>query len=131
MGKNGFTIVFLDKITSNYFSAKFSTTSFRLQMPHQQLMEQTVGLFVNPFCEQLVFPAAETEPSAEATEERPSAIVADLLDELIDTVVSRAIAAAAAARSKTKEPPAEKVAAIHPLHNHLLLYCQVRCNDPS
>lgn len=109
---------------------------FPWQLPQQQIMEQTVGLFVNPFSEDL-FNIPGAVPSIAATskterepikEPESSVVVKSLLDELIETVVNKAVAAAAAARFKRKESNAaitEKPSDIHPLHNHILLYCQV------
>lgn len=109
---------------------------FPWQLPQQQIMEQTVGLFVNPFSEDflsvpgsLAAIASAGSPKKESlVEPESTTVVKSLLDELIDTVVNKAVAAAAAARFKRKEssaPTADKVADIHPLHNHILLYCQV------
>uniref|UniRef100_A0A0P5JMF4 Dopey-1 n=1 Tax=Daphnia magna TaxID=35525 RepID=A0A0P5JMF4_9CRUS len=109
---------------------------FPWQLPQHQIMEQTVGLFVNPFSEDLFHvpnafttSATSTDSGQESPKEPESSVVAkSLLDELIETVVNKAVAAAAAARFKLKESAtvaAEKLADIHPLHNHILLYCQV------
>lgn len=110
---------------------------FPWQLPQQQIMEQTVGLFVNPFSEDLfnipgasttMMPSAGTPEREVPKEPESSVVVKSLLDELIESVVNKAVAAAAAARSKRKETTAattEKVPDIHPLHNHILLYCQV------
>lgn len=110
---------------------------FPWQLPqHQSLGEEvTVGLFVNPFPEEL--PVQTHKPntcSAHSTTDSPEseamAVTKALLDDLIDEVVSKAVAAAAAARSTARptisKPPEKKSPpAVHPLHNHLLLYCQV------
>lgn len=111
---------------------------FPWQLPQHQIMEQTVGLFVNPFSEDLFnIPGTSTITASGSTPEREvpkepesSVVVKSLLDELIESVVNKAVAAAAAARSKRKETTAatatsEKMPDIHPLHNHILLYCQV------
>ena len=101
---------------------------FPWQLPQNQLIEQTVGLFVNPFPEDIAYPptSVTTEEPPVETDPAPS-IISSILDEIIDTVVSKAIAAAAASRSKAKEAVnvVEKTSTVHPLHNHLLLYCQV------
>ena len=108
---------------------------FPWQLPQQHFMEQTVGLFVNPFSDDLlnipgaVSPTPNPNPDEQTPKEPESLSVAKcVLDDLIESVVNKAIAAAAAARFKRKEPNAvvtEKPCDIHPLHNHLLLYCQV------
>ncbi len=111
---------------------------FPWQLPQHQIMEQTVGLFVNPFSEDLfqipgtlntAATAPATSPGRETPKEPESVTVTkSLLDELIETVVNKAVAAAAAVRFKRKETTtitADKLTDIHPLHNHILLYCQV------
>ena len=103
---------------------------FPWQLPQHQIIEQTVGLFVNPFPDDS-FLVPGSAPESEPTESEANIITNALLDELIQTVVNKAVAAAAAARSKLKHPnlgsldDGKKISAIHPLHNHLLLYCQV------
>ena len=118
---------------------------FPWQLPQHQILNQTVGLFVNPFPDEVLFAATQNR-SQEAVdspqfESESAAVTKDLLDELIDSVVNKAVAAAAASMSRrgksdqhqektdntdgTAAPPEGTSSEIHPLHNHLLLYCQV------
>ena len=102
---------------------------FPRQLPQQQIIEQTVGLFVNPFPDDFFLVPGGGGSKMEEQVPESHLITKFLLDDLIQTVVNKSVAAKAAARSNLNKNSQDKKAAatsaIHPLHNHLLLYCQV------
>ena len=101
-----------------------------LPFPWQQQPEalggQSCGIFVNPFPEEARHSNNNNNLLTEAADDlkQSSAVVNAILDEILETVVSKAVAAAAVTRSR-KAAQAAADRTVHPLHNHLLLYCQV------